>query len=395
MLKKITYGKFYTAIEHAFVNGKECYYSLTLEESKETFVIVQKKRHFSIEDCLTSISKRQPISLIINNQHTLFKVVTEKFETATDAAKFCFPTLSIEDFYIEVTNQANTNIVSICRKEIIEEILEKYKSKAVSIVDFSLGNNLLTTVSEYLYEGVFQNANSTFTLGQDHEIQSIALNKNESIQNYDLNGLEIGSDYLLGFASILGFYTKLKKNTLNFSTRNQELLKNYWQHRSFYLGVRLGVGFLFVLLLVNSFVFFEYQNTMETLDKDMRFSAEYKHKLEFIKHEIEQKKGLVHHFSVNTNSMVSLYLDEIGAQVPNSVLLTMINYQPLIKKPKEEKEILFDTAKMIISGTTSNGKEFTAWVRVLENTSWVKSCLVTNYGTGKQTNTSFTIQLIL
>ncbi len=394
-LQRFLCGRRYTAIEHAFVNGKVIYHCLTLDTSKKTLSVAQKKSHSSVEKCCENISKKHPILLVINNQQVLSKIVEKQFDNSLEAANFCFPNLLIEDFYIEITTHKTLSMVSICRKEIVEKIIETYKIKNRAITGFSIGNSALRNSIPYFNNTSFQSSNASFHLDNNKQLKSIEWEQKTTLKTYNLNGLKISNYDLLGFSAILNFYTQQNQHLHNFLDRNRELLKNFSHRKGYYHGTRIGTGVLFTILLLNTLFFFKYQNEIKVFKESMPFNKVHDDQRTAMKIEIEQKKGLVNTIAAHSNSTVSWYLDELGISIPSTVLLSKIHYQPILKKVKQDKEILFDARKIIISGTTSVDENFTEWIKNLESKSWVKSCAVLGYGTGKNTKTSFTIHLAL
>ena len=394
MLQRITYGRTYTAIEHHFSDGLEKYSLLTLKEVKNEFKIAKTASYTQLDKCLHAIDKKQPVLLIINTKNSIGKVVERTFENPIDAAKYCFPTIQINDFYIEVSNFENSALVTVCRKEIINSIVATYQKENISIVGFSLGNSFSEILHAYFDLNQIKTSNATIAIDQKKAIASANLTTTENNTSYDLKGLKISAPYVLGFGAILNFYTA-QERVLNYKKYNLQLLNDFFQKRLFFYGIRMSLFLLFSILLVNSYYFMEYQQKIGILEQEVQFSNGYDSQRNELKKTVQRKKEFVDNLTENSNSKVSYYLDELAMDIPTSILLTSIQFQPLTKKIKEGHKIQFEEHKIIVSGTATKGKDFNNWMHVLEEKSWVKTSSVVDYGTGKQTKTSFTIQLSL
>lgn len=393
MLKKIAYGKTYTAIEHSFINGKEQFVLLILKEIKKEFVISFSQCYDNLQDCAASIATNNPVLLIVNTKSSIRKVVSLSFTNAVDAAKNIFPTIKTDDFYVEVARFNKSSLVTVCRKEIIETLLAACNKHNLQISGFSLGNSASELIYTHFQLQTIQTSNTTLSVHQDNSLSNTPYTSTDTI-TYDLKGMQLESTYLLSFAALLGFYTN-KVQVSNFEEKTQLLRNVFLQKRIFFYGVRSALGSLFLLLLLNFFFFTQYNQKNAELEQETQFTTTYENSLQQLKEEVDLKKELVSNLTENSNSKVSYYLDDLAKDIPNSILLNTIHYQPLTKKIKEGKIILFDKHKLVISGLASKGKDFNQWMHTLESKSWVKSSSVIDYGTGKETKTSFTIYLFL
>jgi len=90
-----------------------------------------------------------------------------------------------------------------------------------------------------------------------------------------------------------------------------------------------------------------------------------------------------------------LYLDKIGASIPNKVLLNQLNYQPFLKNIKKGKEIRYQSQKIFIEGKSLDGAIFSEWISSLEQEKWIDKISVVNYGIGKKTITEFQLNITL
>ena len=389
------YGMYYTAIEHTFLKGRETYRAVTLRAAKKELSLFQKKSFASFEECSSHISTKQPVLLVINNQEVLSKAIDHPFENHLEAAKFCFPNLPIQHFYIELIANKHLSIISICRKETVEKILSNYEKKGIQIAGFSLGNNPLNHHTSYFKETRFYTSNAAIDLDENKKIKSITWLQKDTSKNYQLNGLKISNHDLLAFSAILNFYTHQKNSSANFLDRNQELLRNFSIKKSYYHGLRIGPGIILILLLLNTGFFFKYQQEISIFKAQLQFHKIHEDKRAALQIEIEQQKGLANAIAAHSSSSVSWHLDALGTGIPQTILLSKLEYQPLLKKMKTGKQIAFHARKIIMQGTASNDNDFTEWLKNLETQAWVRSCTILDYGTGKKAKTSFSIQLTL
>lgn len=393
MLKTLTYGKTFTSIEHSLANNKEHFYMLSVKKAKNEFIIEKTKDSISLEECLQELTKNIPVFIIINNKNVITKALSKNFSTAEEAAKHSFPTIQLEDFYIELSNYKNGSVISICRKDTVDAILKYYLENNILVINFSLGNSAAKIAEDLFDLTTITTSNAVISIDPIEAVQ-IEIRQQDTPYNYNIKGIQFTAPYILGFARILGHNIQYKP-MISFENSSAVLHHTFIQNRTFHYGVLSGLAIVFSLLLVNFLCFMQYETSINVLQQEVQFSSNSKKKLELLTNEVALKKELIANLTENSNSKVSYYLDDLAKDLPNSILLNSIHFQPLQKKIKAGKKILFESDKLVVSGISSKPKEFNQWMHTLEAKSWVKSSSVIDYGTGKKSKTSFTIYLFL
>lgn len=84
-------------------------------------------------------------------------------------------------------------------------------------------------------------------------------------------------------------------------------------------------------------------------------------------------------YTATTNSKATQQLDEIALEIPESVLLDQINYQPLEKTIKEGKPIQLNRGTVMVSGISKDIESFSEWVGILEKKVWIQSVETLDY----------------
>lgn len=394
MQQSFTYGNSFIAIEHTFSEEKEQFHFLFLKKKKNEFFIEKSKTAKSLDALLSEIPKLCPVVITINNQHTLQKVVSQHFSSTEAAANFCFPALEQDAFYIETLAVGKNTLVTVCRKQIVTDLLTYYRSKNITVLRISLGNSNIHTLLPYMETNRFYTTNLCLEFDTDHSVTNLQTDVCPPPTHYTLNGLQIDNHFVLGLAGLTGLLTK-EENNNNFNQLNAALFKTFVHSRIYFYGIRSSIALLFCLLLLNTFLFISYQKKTSELNQETLSMQQEASRLEVLKENVQRHKNLVTNLTENSNSKAAFYLDAIAAGVPKSVLLRSLNYQPILKKVKAGKKIMTDPNKIIITGTVMNGNDFTSWIQKLASEPWVQTSRVIDYGTGKENEISFSLQLTL
>lgn len=392
-IKDIIYSKLFVAVEHANVQDNSQLNFFIVKKQKGEFDIVDSGVCMDIEEVSKKFKREKPLILVINNE----QVITRKIQSVPEPRKavgVAFPNLNIDAFYYETYQNKSDTFVSICRKEYVDNIIQEYEKARLSIIGFSLGNLITSQLLPYFDQPELQTSNALLSI-QDQKISDIKKFEYKQERTYEINGLEINSSSVLGLAGILRYYTNQSFTHTNFTEKIDLLQNNFKQKRVFDQGLKVGLGFTFILLLVNFLIFSNYRDKINTLTNDIAVNESSKENFLILKEKVDKKKKIVDEISNSSNSKVSSYLDKIGVSVPNSILLTQINYQPLLRNIKKEKEIKYNYDEILIQGIATKGDEFSKWIASLEKETWIENVTVLNYGTGKKSKTEFSLKITL
>ncbi len=392
-IKNSIQGKLYCAVEYISVQQKPQINFLFLKKRKSEFVIDKKGFCIEINDLFKFFKKIQHLFLIINNEQVLTKSVVGKLD-ALKAVQTAFPNLNSNDFYYETYQNETDTFISICRKDYVDSIIKQYEDANLNIIDFSLGNLIGTQLLPFVDEKELYTSNAFLSIN-NNELIDIKSTEAEFQKDYTINDLEINNNYVLGLAGILSYYTNQTFTQRSFIEKTAELKNKFTQIKTFDLGLKIGLAFIFTLLLVNFIIFTNYRDKINVLKSEIEVNENYKNNLLSLKEVVEKKKKIVDEITASESSKVSLYLDKIGASIPSKILLNEMNYQPLLKNVKNGKEILYQAQQIIIKGKSFDGIAFSKWISFLEQKNWIDVVTLVKYGTGKKTITEFQLKITL
>jgi hypothetical protein len=384
-LEILTYGKTYAAIEHA---EKGSFTLLQLSKKKQEFVISKSKQTNTFNTIVEQVKGQQHLFLIVNDEQVLSKKVENANAESLSIVRAAFPNISISDFYYEVFTIQTGSFVSIARKEVVDVIISKYKEVGVFVIDFSLGNIAIKNLQDFISNETIYSSNAKI----DFENKTVKEFKKTSVSKeaYSINDLEVSNDEVLALGGIISYYSKNSSSSIS-----KDLKEAYSQKRFFDIGLKVGLGFLLTILLINFLFFSSYRDQVGSLTGELQWSETYKKQLNTLQEQVTQKKQLVKSVNSASNSKLSKYIDEIGFSVPNTILLTQMEYQPKEGIQKSGKKLLFKKNTIIIKGTSKVHENFSKWISVLEKTLWIEYVSIKVYGKGKKTNSIANFEFII
>lgn len=365
----LKYGSVYTGVE---IQRDNSYALLQLTKKKNEFVILQKKTYTDLDELIKEIFSKH-IFLVFNSEKVLSKKIENGNQDEKVLLKNAFANLKIADFYFQITKMASQVMVSIARKNEVNEVITTLESQGIFVVDFSLGNATAQKLVGLSEDQIFDSSNARLTLS-DSELIEIEFIQNNTQKIYPINGLDLESNYILSLGGILTQYVGEKCSSVA-----SALEKKYLERRFFTLGLQTGLGFLLVMLLVNFMFFSSYRNKVNQLSGEVQLSQSYKTKLQQIEKQISQKKLLVDGIRSNSNKVLTKFFDELGESLPKECLLSKINFQPISNVVRKDKPLEFETGIILVDGQTRADSAFTLWVSRLENLNWTAQVEVLSY----------------
>jgi len=386
VLKQLLHTNETVGIEYTSHDGATILNVLRLKKEKKELVIDSTQQYDSFESLKEELTKQVPVFLIINNEQILSKKIEGTLETEK-AIVNAFPNLKIDDFYCEVLHGHTDTFVSICRKEYIDSIIDDYQKDNYNIIGFSLGNLIASQLCGFVKDTTLQTSTSSISFNGE-TITEITNSDEVYSGTYDINGLQITPNNVLPLAGILSYYTGQKKTLSNFDTITNNLNDDFKQKLIFDVGLKVGLATVFVLLLVSFLFFSNYTSSIDQLTAELEVNKTHKNTLLKLTDEVQRKEQLVTNFSL-ASSKVSWYLDQVGMTIPNAVLLTEIQFQPLLKNIKNQEEIIIQDQEIVIKGKSSNNNDFLKWINELEQLTWIEKVAIQGYGTGKKTINEF------
>lgn len=389
----LLYGNRFCGIEHTTKQGMDIIYAMGLKRSKNELNTTQILNANSVETIAAQLSKHQHAVLIINNDKVLHKTLEGNFGDAQKAVYKAYPNINLNDFYYEVLSEADTNFVALCRRDYIDSLISEYKTQKIYIINVTLGNHASANLKPFTNSENLLTSNALVMQNGQGITQIEALDPDTT--NYNINGIEVSNTELLSFSGALQAILKTNPTDTNFSEEKTRLENEFKDVRFFSQFLKFGGLFILILLLINFFVFNYYFNQVSDLNQLSEINASTKQKITALNEVVTKKQKTVDDLLKNNGSKSSYYANDIMHSLPESIRLSELNYQPLLKRIKVDKPVELDSDKLIISGSSNDSEAFTQWISQLEKMDWVNQVVTEHYGTSSSKNANFTINITI
>lgn len=388
----LEYGNYFCGVEHASQDDQEKLYATVLKKKRNKIDVQSFLEEDSFSNLITKLRKKQPVFLIINNDNVLTKQIESEQIEVAKLVYNAFPNINLDDFFYEVFSKEKNHFVSICRKIYIEELISEYKKKEVSIIDISLGNSIVSSIISYLDSKDILTSNSLISI-ENKIISSIEKKETNETIKYDVNGLTVSNYHLLSLSGALNSILEHFHSITNFDILKQSLNNGFRQLRFYTQFLKFGLVFLLGILLVNFFVFNHYFNKVNTLQQTSQINQTTKQKILELNINVGKSQKMVEDMLKSNSSKSSFYVNAIIQLLPSSVLLSELNYQPVLKRIRDGQPIEINNNTILISGESNNSILFSNFINDLETLTWVKKVEVLNYEDASTTVSNFSIKL--
>lgn len=397
MLSKIrsywNYGTTFCGIELTIVGGNEKLFGVAAKKNKGEFIDLEFLQFPSIADIGKKLPKQQHCFLAINSDKVLIKSVPAQ-ESDLKTLSNAFPGLSQTDFYYEILKTPYNSIVAVCRKDYVQNILAELEQQNIHILGFHLGITPLQSLAPLFKE---KNVNvPRYQIGiEENNIRDFFPNENYNGTIYDLEEINVASEYLLSLALLFSYTGTDLEFSNNFGEENKNLFKQHQEKNFFKKAMFLGVGLLLVSLLVNTFFFNAYFKKEQQLSEELVLMESQQIGIKSKLERVNQKEQLVDHIINSGSSIISYYLNSIVALKPSSIGFSDIRYQPLNRSIRPDKQIKYSKKNIVVSGESKDKADFSKWIIDLGKLNWVEKVTVLHYGNLSKGISSFSITIAI
>jgi hypothetical protein len=389
--KYLLYRKHFCGIEHTSKSSIEPIIISILKKSKKELNLDATYKVKSIEEVSKKLSKNQSAILIVNDKNTLSKTIENDQNDPQKLVYKAFPNINLEDFYFEVVSETKSSFISICRKRYVDELITTYSNKKINIIDFSLGNSLVSTIKSFVNEEHIRTSNAIIKI-KNQQIAEID-KANFQPEVYNINGLKVFNQELLSFSGALQKVLNSDITITNYKDISDSLLTKFKHIQFFNQFLKFSGLLILAVLLINFYFFNHYFNQVNELRQISQINESTKQQIVALDESVTKKQKMVNDLLKSSGSKTSYFVNVIMHSLPETLLISEFNYQPLIKRVKTDKPIELNEDTIMMSGSSSDSNLFSKWINQLEQFPWIRKIEILNYGVASGRFSDFEIKI--
>jgi len=387
----LQYGNRFCGLEHTSIKNNKSIAICVLKQSKKELNLESTFHANSIEEVSKNLSKNQHAVLVVNDENVLSKKINSEQKESLKLVYKAFPNINLEEFYFEVISEVTSHFISICRKDYVDALIINYSEHNIHIISFSLGNSIISYIKSFTKKEQIQTSNSIVTIENQ---QIIGINKAVvEYEIYDINGLKISNQELLSFSGALQTVFKNDITVTNYRDKMDNLLTEFNQIQFFNQFLKFAGLFILGLLLVNFFYFNHYFNQVNNLNQVSEINESTKQKIVGLDELVSKKQKMVDDLLKSNGSKSSYFTNTIMQSLPETLLISEFNFQPLQKRIKDGKLIEIEENMIIISGSSNDNSIFSKWISQLEHMELIEHIDIIDYGSVSGSVSDFEIKI--
>lgn len=373
----------YTLVEidltHKDSNG---YRILKFYRNNRDVFIKERISANSIEDLENKIEKKVPIIINFKGKGIINKRIEGNFNFMNE---FAFDT-DIEDFYVYSFKQSRYNFISICRKEVINEYFDLFKSKKYNVLDYSIGPFVAILAKNFVSDTSILVDGYEF-LFSGSELKDYVINK----KCKDYNGLT--SSDLVSFTTLLNFV--VPSQDISYDKRYLKYsIENYKYQKFFNYTLISGLLFFLITLVLSNFLANQFNKRyIKAQERVFHFKDNYE-LIKKMQNDIADSKLIVGKLGVYDTNFLSFYMQEVANSVVEGIEFKELNINPIGKiKEKAAPKVAFKV--ILVKGVVVSNERFNTWLQKLKEYGWVSRVEILDLYENKETKNNFLIKLII
>ncbi|PRP65883.1 hypothetical protein [Nonlabens agnitus] len=387
------YHNTYNGIEVSSINGTDYYYFTSLKKSKGEIKIVDQFEVSCLKELEEKIDKNIQANLVLTTSNILYKVSTVQENEENQVLRRSFPDIDVSQFNYEISTDQHQFHLNIIRKDQIDNILNKLRDHKVTIINLSIGFRFLQNIIPFMKGQTYHTSRGILSIDEEKQLNLTRGSSTSDNTSHDINGINVSDAYLMSFAAALQSIIQNPSITCNLDQLNDELKSQFQRFRlrkSLFLGMTVTT---FLILLINFVLYSTYFDQTEKLkQKSIDHNIE-EMQMSKLTSSVQAKEVLMSLAMSNGSSQTSKLLYTALLELPKSIELNELVYQPLTKMVKPTERILYENNTMTIKGFSGNNMDFTRWYSFLENLEEVSQVEVIQYGSQNLEQSEFTIKI--
>ncbi len=367
-------------------NQLSCNYCLLSKKQHTLNIQSTKSITGNLSQVLDAIPKQQPIALVLSGKGIIHK----NLQVATGLAENqifqqAFPSVEPSEFYSQQFNQGPNFTLSLIRKQVVDELLDKCQRAGLSIYSLSLGGLVSSHIWAQLncYDQTLQLDTHAFTLNEEKQL----LNYTYGIAVVPAFPIKVVQQpipatniiaYAAAFQLIL--HEQLTVIMAHVPAVHNGFASLMADHKLKQRGL-VFLGVIFVLLLISFSLFSYYNQENAQLAGVVGSQTANSTQLEVMKTNIANNEALLKQLNWNGGYNYGFLVNEIGRSMPKQLQLQALQIN-VYQTEQEQKDRL---AKIKLIGTTTNLTAVNNWIYVLKEKPWVKSVQLLKYQESPET----------
>lgn len=339
------------------------------------------------------VSGRFPVFLVVDGKGVLHKKLALDRSSDILAA---FPDIDPKSFHVQKSGlRQGTAFVSICRKELISELLKDLSSAGFGVMSCALGPFVVDAFLEFIsVEGGGLHLGYAFVKVDEGGVLSVARTEMPNREAIVLQTESMGADVLVGFCFVLGHFSGASKTTgvLDFPELDH-MVEDAKFKRKYYQILGFGLVGMLLILFINFLFYTGFASEINQMEGSYYRNSEMLKQLGLLEADFQKKRMFVENNELLGHSVFAQFCDQMGSSVPEDIVLEKMDVNPILGKIRNGKRIKYLKGVAVIEGEAKHDNSLSRWVQLLGKKDWVKEVIIEKYKYEPDGHLSFALKV--
>ncbi|MBN2833704.1 MAG: hypothetical protein JXR48_01930 [Candidatus Delongbacteria bacterium] len=360
-------------------DGQYNYYFTDVVLSKSTLKIInQASGTEKPENAIHIISKDNlPLIISLDGKGILHKTIIPKNSIEPNELLVeYFPNIDTENVLYQVSHVNDEfmaiSIIKIDAIDSFKELLDKNL-----IFSFFLGFfNIEKTISQ-----INEEIDNIIITGKNIKIKDNHISSYQNIDDnsctYSIDEYRLSGDQIIAYSNSLQYF--INDNSTKYIFEDKNLPIEFIAKKAL---KKIGIGtliFFFVTLLANFLVFDHFNKLTQKYSIQCTENEHLFIQQQELAKELKYKKDFIKKCGFLQSSKMSLIADEIALSLPEDIILSKLQINPLKGTLKQNEPTEFEYNKIIIEGICSSPEDLNFWISKINQIFWIKETIIEDF----------------
>lgn len=317
-----------------------------------------------------------------------------------DQLKTIFPSYDAARFYTIQMQGVATTWIAFVRRDYIAEILNRFSAAGYQVIKVFIGpfllDNILAQLNSYNSEYSFDR--HTIRIHEENKQWQQYRSGEEFESRFALKIADhpIKQQYISAYAA--AFSTLMADYVSDYSLdipAVEEQRQTWLEKQKFKINLIALTGLLFLLLLINTFLFSHYYQENQALEGKVSTQQSTVKDLGKLEDGIKENEQLLTELGWNGGVSKAWLLDQVAYTIRQYAQITLSQIQVNPQSKGLGNTIIQQADQIVIKGNSPTLEMLNLWLRELKNNSWITKVSIEEYGNKQQDDTidAFTIKI--
>ena len=331
--------------------------------------------------------KAIPMAIQLQGRGVLIKEIPKTEEITDKFLVDVFPNFTNEGYLFTSFKGFSNDWLSLIRKELYVDILERFNSRGYPVLQVFLGPFVSENILELMngYSGIYKFAGHEISVDTTSGLwESYKFDPQEGRRFLlKIQGTEMNENYIIPYA--LAFSLLLKPYLEDYAVEDRDLVSELYEYRQ---KLKLKVNFiaflsiLLGLLLINAFLFSHYSSRVEWMDSKSKEITLSQGELDRLNGRSMQNDSLLREIGWNSGIPKSWLINQLMSSLKGrgGLQIQRVDVNPALERKLSSKQNEKINPYLIkISGSSLSLNQLENWTRALRNLPWVEQVEINRF----------------